>query len=57
MSSIKILSKKTRDNGETFNRLNSYFHALENNTLDEYHDYRKKQNQYKKKQRQEQKTL
>jgi len=57
MSSIKILSKKTRDNGETFNRLNSYFNALENNTLDEYHDYRKKQNQYKKKQRQEQKTL
>ena len=29
--------RKAKQNRENFDRLQSYFHALENNTLDEYH--------------------
>jgi len=53
MSSSETLSKKTKKDRETFWRLNSYFHAFDNGTLNEYHDNREKQKKY----RQEKKTL
>jgi len=36
--------ERLRNNKEAnnFNRLNSYFHALENNQLDTYHNHREK---------------
>jgi hypothetical protein len=42
MTCYEHLRKKNNQDKETFNKLHSYFRALENNKLDEYHDYRDK---------------
>jgi hypothetical protein len=44
--------KKNNQDKETFDKLHSYFHALENNKLDEYHDRREQRKQYRTNQRQ-----
>jgi len=45
MTCYEHLRKKTKEDGETFSRLNSYFHALENDKLEQYHDLQDKRKQ------------
>ena len=52
MTCYEHLRKKNIQDKETYHKLQSYFHALKNNKLDEYHDRREKKKQYKINQRQ-----
>ena len=44
----RLRKKDSEERGGDFHRLNSYFHALENNKLDEYHDRREQKNKQKR---------
>ena len=48
MTCYEHLRKNNNQDKETFNKLQSYFHALENDKLDEYHDRREQRKQYRK---------
>jgi len=47
MTCYEKLKNGTKSDEGMYNRLNSYFHALENNQLDVYHDRREKRKKYR----------